>query len=299
MSFTTDLVEWYKNFSYKMFSSWIEKYLPYFESLKPDLKKANIKISLREYLSIAFMTSIMVFVMEFPFVFLITLFIPGFSVLMGFIFSFSLSMVFSVGIFFFFYIYPSMMVKERKRNIDFTLPFATLYLATISGGNVPPKSIFKILSRFKDYGEISREAKEITENIELFGMDITEALRKAAEKSPSEDFKELLWGISTTISSGGNLSMYLHEKANSFMQDYRRRMSEYSQAMSTMLEVYITLIIVGSIFFIVMSSMMSAFGLGANLVNIIVISQFLVIFIGLPLISTLFIIFLKKISPLK
>ena len=273
MPLSSDIIEWYKKISYKLFSSWVEKYIPYFESLKPDLKKANIKISLREYLSLAFMTSILVFILEFPFVFVITLFAPGFSVLMGFIFSFSLSIV-------------------------FTLPFATLYLATISGSNAPPKTIFKILSEFEDYGEISKEAKEISKNIDLFGMNVTDALKKAASKSPSEDFKELLWGINTTISSGGDLSSYLHEKATVFMQDYRRRMTEYSQRMSTMLEIYITLIIVGSIFFIVMSSMISAFGIGQSFVELVVVSQFLVIFLGLPLISIGFIILLKKMSPL-
>ncbi len=298
MPLSSDIIEWYKKISYKLFSSWVEKYIPYFESLKPDLKKANIKISLREYLSLAFMTSILVFILEFPFVFVITLFAPGFSVLMGFIFSFSLSIVFAAGIFLFFYMYPSITVNERKKNIDFTLPFATLYLATISGSNAPPKTIFKILSEFEDYGEISKEAKEISKNIDLFGMNVTDALKKAASKSPSEDFKELLWGINTTISSGGDLSSYLHEKATIFMQDYRRRMTEYSQRMSTMLEIYITLIIVGSIFFIVMSSMISAFGIGQSFVELVVISQFLVIFLGLPLISIGFIILLKKMSPL-
>ena len=207
-------------------------------------------------------------------------------------------MVITLSTFLFFYMYPSIVVNRRRANIDFTLPFATLYLATISGSNAPVNTLFKVLADFKDYGEISREAHEINKNIEVFGMSTTEALKRASEKSPSEEFKELLWGINTTLSSGGNLSRYLHEKSIEFMQDYRRKMSEYARNMSTLLEVYVTIIIVGSIFFIVISSLMSAFGLGTSFVELIIISQFLVIFIGLPIISLGFIFLLKKISPM-
>ena len=295
MDFEAELIERYKNFSYRFLSPKVEKYIDYFESLVTDMKKAGIKMSLLEYISMAAMTSILVFLIEFPLVLIITLFIPNFFVIMGLFFSFSLSLVFSVGIFFFFYIYPSLVVSGRKKDIEFHLPFATLYLATVSGGNIPPKSLFKVISRFEEYGEITREAREITRNVEIFGMSITDALRRAASKSPSDNFKELLWGINTTITSGGSITQYLHEKSRAFTQNYKNIMKEYSKKVSIMIEIYITLIVVGSIFFIVVSSMMSAFG--AAMMDMIVIAQFFIVFLGLPLISIVFIIILKYMSP--
>jgi flagellar protein FlaJ len=214
---------------------------------------------------------------------------------MGFIFSFSITIVFSVGIFFFFYMYPSLSASGRKKSIDFALPFATLYMATVSGGNAPPKAMFKILSKFMEYGEITKDAKEITRNVEIFGMGINEAIRRSADKSPSEEFKELLWGIDTTLSTGGNLSEYLHGKARAFIQNYKRMMREYAKRVSVLLEVYVTLIVVGSIFFVVVSSLMSAFGTG--MMDTIIIAQFFLIFLGLPVISIVFIIILKYMSP--
>ena len=295
MSSDSNVMEDYKKFSYKFLSPKIEKYMSYFDSITLDLKKAGMKISLIEYMSTTIMTSMLVFVLEFPFIFIITLFIPGFSPAMGFIFSFSISIVFAFGIFFFFYVYPSLSASARKKSIDFSLPFATLYMATVSGGKAPPKTMFKILSKFEEYGELNKESREITRNVEIFGMSLNEALRRSADKSPSEDFKELLWGIETTISTGGNLSEYLHGKAKSFIQNYKRMMREYSQRVGVLLEVYVTLIVVGSIFFVVVSSMMSAFGGG--MMDIIVIAQFFLIFLGLPVISIVFVIILKYLSP--
>jgi len=293
----SNLTESYKKFSYKFLSPKIEKYMTSFESLLIDMKKAGMKMSLLEYMSVAVMTSILIFIIEFPLVFIITFFIPNFSVIMGFFFSFSISIVFSIGIFFFFYIYPSTTASSRKKKIDLALPFSTLYMATVSGSNAPPQSMFKILSQFEEYEEITKESREIARNIEIFGMDLSEAIRRSASKSPSDEFKELLWGIDTTIASGGNLSEYLHGKARGFIENYQRMMKEYAQKVSMILEVYVTLIIVGSIFLIVISSMMSALGGGGGTMDLIVILQFFVIFLGLPMVSGIFIVLLKYMSP--
>ncbi|UCG95250.1 MAG: type II secretion system F family protein [archaeon] len=295
MNFNSDLIDEYKKFSYGLLSQKVERYMTYFESLIIDMKKAGMRMSLLEYMSTAIMTSIVVFLVEFPLVFVISLFIPNFSLIMAFIFSFSITIVFSVGIFFFFYMYPSISAAGRKKSIDFALPFTTLYMATVSGGNAPAKAMFKILSKFTEYGEVTKEAKEITRNVEIFGMGINEAIRKSADKSPSEEFKELMWGIDTTLTTGGDLSEYLHGKARAFIQNYKRMMREYAKRVSVLLEVYVTLIVVGSIFFVVVSSLMSAFGTG--MMDIIVIAQFFLIFLGLPVISIVFIIILKYMSP--
>jgi flagellar protein FlaJ len=296
-----DLLEIYKRSSYKIFSPVIEKYLPFFESLKPDLIKGGIKLSLREYLSIAFATSVLIFFIEFPMLSLIFGFIlgpiPGFNPLVAVILSLAISIAFSVGFFFFFYMFPSSQAARRKKNIDFSLPFAAIYLATTSGSRVPPVKMFKILSEFEEYGEISKEAKRITRDCDLFGMEVTDAMHRVAQRSPSEDFKEMLWGMITIIRTGGDLAEYLHERARAYMQDYRRRLDQYSNTLSTMIEIYITLIIVGGIFFIVMAAIMSVFGLVEAMRDILLLTQFGVIFLALPLISIGFIYMLKTISP--
>lgn len=292
-----NLIEKYKKKSYSLLSSIVEKYLVHFENLRPDLEKSGINLTLREYLSIAFMTIIVTFSIEFPLLAFIIGFIPGFGIGIAFLLSFTISIFISVIFFFFFYIYPSMRVSSRKKRIDYELPFATIYMATTSGGDTPPSVMFKILSEFEQYPEISKEAKKVKRDMELFGMDVTESIRKVASKTPSEEFKELLWGLNTTINAGGNITNYLHEKARGYMDDYRRKLNQYSNTLSTLLEIYLTLIIVGSMFFIAMTAMMSVFGFGAGMRGIILIAQTLVIFVFLPLVSIGFVYLLKTVSP--
>ncbi|MFP4046091.1 MAG: type II secretion system F family protein [Candidatus Aenigmatarchaeota archaeon] len=292
-----DFKLWYKRQAVKYFSNRIEPHLSHFKDIKQDLIKARIDYSLLEYFSLASFSSALAFVFVFILLTAITYLIPSFDILVGVIFSLNMSVFLAALTFFVFYIFPSFEAKERAKKIDYSLPFATTYMATVSGSEAPPTTMFKILSNFNEYPEIALEAGRIVRNIEMLGMTVIEALFQAAKESPSEKFKELVWGISTTLRTGGDLTDFLHEKARAYMRDYRRELNQYSNTLSTFLEVYLTLVIVGSIFFIIITSIISAFGLSEAMGSLVVFSQFAVVFLLLPGISIGFIYLLKGISP--
>ena len=77
------------------------------------------------------------------------------------------------------------------------------------------------------------------------------------------------------------------------MNDYRRRIRKYSQDLSLYVEMYLTLIITGSIFFIVLSSIISSISAGLGTIVI----QSLIVFIMLPLISVGFIFLIRAANP--
>jgi len=284
-----------KKLSFRFFGRHLEKYVDYFDSIKSDLQKSNLGLSLTEYVYVMFFVLLLVFAIEFPTIVIIT------SILfqtpdIAFLFSFTVTIILLLGVFFMFYTYPSVISGGRKKNIESTLPFATTYMATIASSGAPPSTMFKVLSEFEEYGEIAKESEKINRDIEAFGMDLVGSIRKTASRTPSTEFKELLWGLDTVLTTGGNISDYLHEKSRGFMQEYRRRLERFSRTLSLLIEVYLTIIIVGSIFFIIMSSLMSIFGAG-EFTLLLSFSQFLVVFIVLPVVSIGFIFLLKSISP--
>jgi flagellar protein FlaJ len=95
------------------------------------------------------------------------------------------------------------------------------------------------------------------------------------------------------MTSGGNLALYLKEKSEEYMNDYRRRIRKYSQDLSLYVEMYLTLIITGSIFFIVLSSIISSISAGLGTI----VLQSLIVFILLPLISIGFIFLIRSANP--
>jgi len=116
-----------------------------------------------------------------------------------------------------------------------------------------------------------------------------------ADKTVSESFKELLVGMKSTIITGGDLKQYLYEKTNKFIQDYRRRLEAYTKQLSVLTEVYMTLIIVGIIFAIVITTIMSMLGGGGGIEQI----QLMIVVLGLPIATVFFVMLIKMVSPLE
>jgi flagellar protein FlaJ len=283
-----------KQLSFKFFGRSLEPFIGHFESIKSDLLKANIGLSLQEYVYVMFFVMLATFIIEFPFIVVITSLVLRDAV-NSFLLSFTTTVLILIVQFFIFYTYPSVSAGRRRKNIDASLSFATTYMATIASSGAPPITMFKVLAEFEDYGEISKEAAKIYRDVEAFGMELVAAIRKTAKRTPSEELKELLWGLETILTSGSNVGDYLHEKSRLFIAEYRRKLEKYSRTLSMLIEVYLTVVLIGSIFFIIMTALMSIIGGGSNIFMLFL--QFLVIFIILPFVSIGFIFLVKSISP--
>lgn len=286
------MLEEYAEFCYDQIGSYVLDYLGYFEDLRPQLSKANIDVSLPEYLAMLVFSSFMAWV--FSLFVLGSIFIMK-SGITGAIFGLTASLLTGAGTMMFFYLYPSVLIRNRATKIRDTLPFATMYMSTLAGTGTPVQEIFRVLSEQEEYGEVSKEAEKISQDIETFGKDLSKALRRAADRTPSNDFKELMWGMNHVLTSGGSLRDFLRERARTLMNDYQRRVEEFADQLSLLVEMYITIVIVGSIIFTSMSAVMSSFTSYSG--NFIVIIQMLAIFIILPLISGMFIILVRGLSP--
>jgi len=284
----------YTKISMRLFGKLIDPYLSYFSDLKIDIKRAGMKISLEEYLSIAITTSFFIFVFELPLLALVFTLLKPESWIFGFVTAITFSIITPMGFFILFINYPRILIRDRTRNIDNALPFATTYISSIAGSKLPPHEILRISSMFTEYGEVTEEIKNIVADIKGFGFDVNTALERAANRTPSKNLREVFWGMVSTIRAGGELDVYLREKAKTLLNDYRRRLNEFSHSLSVYIEIYLTALILGAIFFTILTSIMA--GMIGGRLNLLLI-QFFIIFIIMPLISTAFIILIKASSP--
>lgn len=279
--------------AFRLFGVFTESVSKYFVDVRIDLKKARIGYSLQEYLSISVMTAFIVFLLLLPILsFLFGFFIQSF--LFSFVFAITLSFSTAILIFFLMLNYPKILVSKKSKEIDNSLPFSTLYLSTVSGSKLPLHKNFEIFSKFVAHGEMARQIEEINEDVRIFGLDINTALERASERSPSKNFKELLYGILSTVRSGADLSLYLKEKAGNFMSEHRRKLYEFSHSLTIYIEVYLTAIVLGAIFFTILTAIISGIsGVAENLIFL----QFFLIFVFLPLVSLAFIFIIKTMTP--
>jgi len=283
----------YRKLAFKIFGEHIGKLMPYFSDLRANIHRAKMQTSVQEYLSMAMLASMITFLASLPVLsFLLGFFVKTF--LFSFITAVTLSVFATVATFFFFLYYPQSIIKQKGKELDNYLPFASLYLATVASTKLPLDKTFKLFVKFSEYGQITNEVSAITNDVDAFGIDINTALERAVERTTSKNFREVLWGILSTVRSGGDISIYLKEKSRSLMGEYRRKLYEFSHQLTVYIEVYLTTIVLGAIFFTILTAIMS--GIGGTAGNIIIL-QFFLIFVFLPLISLLFILMIRSASP--
>ena len=191
-------------------------------------------------------------------------------------------------------VYPDYRAGERGRMIDRDLPYAVNFIAAMSSAGVVPTVLLRDLAREKTYGEVSREVAWLVRDIDLLGIDLLTAIQRATARTPSRKFQEFLQGAKTTILSGGELKAYFVQKADQYMGENRRVQKEFIDSLGLMAESYVTVVIAGPLFMLVMLSIMLLIG------NSTLSSEaflFLLTFIMLPIAHALFAWIIKNMAP--
>jgi flagellar protein FlaJ len=163
-----------RNLAFKM-----ERYFP---EMKEYLQQADIKMLVPTYLQKVLTYSLIVTACSFMPLFLFLFMILNFDILVSFLISLAfLPVFFSISLFF-GVSYPKSRASSRRQSIEANLPFAITHMSTIAASGVSPTNIFKLISEFKEYGELAKECEKVVKNVELFGLDITSALREVGRR---------------------------------------------------------------------------------------------------------------------
>jgi flagellar protein FlaJ len=133
---------------------------------------------------------------------------------------------------------------------------------------MPAENIFRSLGRVGEEFGISKEVESIIRDIQLLGVDLHVALKKAAERSPSRGFAKLLDGIVTTSHMGGDLALYLREESEKYKRERMLNVKHFVDNLSLIAETYITFMVAGPLMLIIMLSVMSFIGGGVTLGNL-------------------------------
>lgn len=191
-------------------------------------------------------------------------------------------------------VYPDYRAGERRRLIDRDLPYAVNFIAAMASAGVVPATLLRDLAREKTYGEVAREVAWLVRDIDLLGIDLLTAIQRATGRTPSRRFQEFLQGAKTTILSGGDLKAYFVSKADQYMGENRRVQKEFLESLGLMAESYVTVVIAGPLFMLVMLSIMLLIG-NASLSSEAFL--FLLTFVLLPLAHATFGWVVRNMAP--
>ena len=266
-------------------------YPQFFQELSYSLKVSGIKILSKTYISIMIFLTIC----SSMFFFLLALAFLKDFILFRIAKALMLSLVLAISTFFAVYYYPLITANSIKGKIKNDLPFVIIHMAAVAGSGAQPISMFNLILSSEEYQGIKGEIKKIVNYVNLFGYDLSTALKAVASATPSKEFKELLNGIVTTIETGGSLKEYLDAKAEDALTTYRLDRKKYVETVATYSDVYTGLLIAAPLLFFVTLAIIQGIGgaiggISAN--TIATVGTFLVI----PLFNLGFIIFLNTIQ---
>ena len=273
------------------------RFLPLFKDLDVSLKKSGMGINFKVYVSAVILASLLVS----------TSIIIAVPVLLFFIFEFSLfqSLLFGAGASLLagaltvvgFYSYPSSRADSLKRALDDDLPFTVGYMSILAGAGVPPDFIWRSLAQVDASLAVSNVARTIVRDVELFGYDAISALENTSQRTPSERFKEMLEGFIAIVHSGGSLEKYLRDRSQEYMKMKQIALRRFSDTLGVLAEFYVTLMVAGSLIFVVMLAVMAMLGSGGfGPLDSRLLLQLLT-YIGLPIGSMIFLVILDMMSP--
>ncbi len=267
----------------------------YVEPLRDEIIKSNLNIIFELYvgkmLFISFMAFAIIFTITTAYIALI-----GFPLILSIISGLILGGMSFFAILAIYQSYPFHLLTSKKSSIDANMPFAVNHMAAIAASGVPPFVIFRIMTTVPEYGEITHETGRIIRNVEVFGMDIVSSIKNVAARTPSPTFKQFLSGIVASVETGGDLKKYLENSAREAMFEYRLKREKYLQTLSTYADFYTAVLIAAPLFFISILAVMALIGgqiLGLNIPT----AMRLGIYVMIPLLNTIFILFVHYTQP--
>jgi len=280
--------------SYRLFGRITSRFT--FTAFKQIYQKSGTTRFYESYMALMLFASLVTFVSAFAIGALLHHFLFNLTLFQYFIAVLTFSCVISLTIPIIFILYPLYRRSQRGKEIDANLVYTTGYMGVLSAGGISIERIFERVTQVEQHPPIKDLAKRLIANIKMLGLDVTSSLADITLRSPSETFSKLLIGITNTVKTSGDLKNLLTFETKSLLHAKREQLKKTLGTLISLGEIYIAAMVMGPIVFIVMITILSvmgnvAFGLSpVDQLNLLV-------FFGLPTISTIFIIILNGVLP--
>ncbi len=266
----------YSKIAYKTFSKLSRDLLgkKSFQVLERDLIKANLNFTPLGYISVILFTTVISAIVG-AFVFLFFLFFNISSTLplisrapetldIRFLKVVWILFLVPIGTFFMMYIYPRMERRSLEQLIELELPFATIHMSAIAGSLISPIKIFEIIASTGEYPTLQKEFTKMINEVHLYGYDMVSALKNTAKNSPSKKLSELLNGLATTITSGGDLPKFFEKRSETLLFEYKLTKDKANKAAETFMDIYISVVIAAPMILMLLLMIMKISGLGMS-----------------------------------
>jgi len=270
--------------SFRVFGGLAPFFLKNVIEFKDYLERARIKIYPETYVSMMFFVAVAT--LPVPIISILILYFYGFLPMMFLI-------PFPIYVMIGFMLIPINKAGERASDLEREMPFAATYISVMASGGIAPYSSFKRLATLDLLPSTKSEAREITKDVEIFGIDPLTAIDKAARKNPLDVFKDFLSGYASTVIIGGDIGHFLERKAEDIFKTRAMRVKAAAERLGMLLETFIIVMVLMSLCFYIMFSVESVYSMGLSMGS----NMLMYTYVLTPMLSLVFIYLAHSMQP--
>jgi flagellar protein FlaJ len=272
----------------------ISRSLPTLPGYREAYEQAGLPLIYESYISTAFLLSFVAAVPVLVLSYLLETSFLGSAVIVSIIASVVLSfVVFAVSLLVWL-LYPLERRRSFKSKLERQLAYSFGILGALSAAGIGVERLFERLATTESNPVLAELARRFLRNVKVFGLDTESALKEVASHSPSLQFSKMLESMAIAYRTSGSMHDLVAFDSGRLFSEKKENLRKSVNDLAVMAELYITLVVVGPVIFIVMltiftilPSSTSSLPNPSGLIN-------LLIFIGIPAISAVFVIILDS-----
>ncbi|HTP54386.1 MAG TPA: type II secretion system F family protein [Thermoplasmata archaeon] len=151
-------------------------------------------------------------------------------------------------------------ISNRKSQLERELPFTLSELSVLASTGTSPIRLMRRMAQRDHDPAMTETFRQVIYKTDIQGKDLITALADTAKSSPSTSVRDTLWDLANMIHQGGNLDEYLRSKSDAVLQLKRLIQKEFIERLSTFLDMYVSLVLVGVLMIAVAAFLLNALG---------------------------------------
>ncbi|EGG42442.1 Flp pilus assembly protein TadC [Candidatus Nitrosarchaeum limnium SFB1] len=243
-------------YSYKLLNEHIKFLYPKLKPLEKSIKHSMMPIPFEVYVSSMVFFSLIAGICGGIIGIIVSQFVSIQPVIIEYLLPPIAGMVLMLMTFGILQIIPIARVKNRATKLLEEIPHFIGYMSTLATSGLSLEEIFKAIAKEETDEDIVKDARFITRNIEILGMDLITAVKDLINRTPPGPYSELLEGAIITSQSGGDLKEYFNATAKVQLEEKKMLLQKTTESLGSVAEIYTILLIVFPLLAVIMLSIM-------------------------------------------
>lgn len=151
-------------------------------------------------------------------------------------------------------------IANRRDQLERELPFTLSELSVLASTGTSPIRLMRRMAQRDHDPAMTGVFRTVVYKADIQGRDLISALAEAAKESPSTSVRDTLWDLANMVHQGGNLDEYLRSKSDDVLRLKRLVQKEFIERLSTFLDMYVSLVLVGVLMIAVGAFLLNALG---------------------------------------